>query len=170
MSLNKPEQKPTVDPTPGVSEYYDEFCIGYRSKPHVNKPPLIKPCTKSEAKQPVGGRAQVQARQDMDKFIASQKRMCLDAPMVATQWTAASRGTHRVQPQWRDPRWSDGTRISSSAQYHPADRDPCDRAKFYMYNSTKIDPLWTPTKPMPVPDVHKLRYMHGTYMSPDDWY
>jgi|SRR6218665_1648823 len=29
---------------------------------------------------------------------------------------------------------------------------------------------FTPYPPLPVPDVHKLRYMHNNYMTPDDWY
>lgn len=27
-----------------------------------------------------------------------------------------------------------------------------------------------PFPDLPVPDVHKLRYMHNNYMTPDDWY
>ena len=175
-----------ISPTPGVSEYYDEFCLGFRNRPLNNKPVLIPPCRKSEDIEPVGGRNQERARKAMMDRLKQQQLQqqptgsCggggaaggggIDGAMVATRFTCSERGTHRVQPQWRDPRWSDSSRIASSTLYHPADRDPSYRNQFYTYNTTRIDPLLTPTKPMAAPDVHKLRYMHGTYMTPDDWY
>ena len=171
-----------ISPTPGVSEYYDEYCLGFRNKPLSNKPVLIPPCRKSEDIEPVGGRNQERARRAMMERCKKQQQQqqqqltgsagCsgIDGALVATRFTSSERGTHHVQPQWRDPRWSDAGRFTTSTLYNPADRDPSFRNQFYMYNTTRIDPMLTPCKPMAVPDVHKLRYMHGTYMSPDDWY
>ena len=149
----------------GISEYYDEYCVGSKKVPGAVKPTPIVPCRKPEDVEPVGGRAQARAAAATKVGLP-----VVDGDFVATQYNAADRGTHRVQPQWRDPRWSDGTRISSSTLYEPADRDPANRNNFYVYKSTQINPLDTPCRPMAVPDVHKLRYMHGTYVTYDDWY
>lgn len=160
-----------------TTEYQDEYCgmggSGGKGliKSSKDQPTTFPDCTKSYDIQPVGGRMQEKARAEALK--RSQTAMGLpvfDSDFVTTAYSAADRGCHRVAPHWRDPRWSDATRIDSTTLYHPADRDPPNRPNFYVYRSTLVDALDTPCKPLAVPDVHKLRYMHNDYMSHDDWY
>ena len=152
----------------GISEYYDEYCVGAKNTPGAIKPTPLVACRKNEDIEPVGGKAQARAKAAVESQTVGLP--IVDGAFVATKYTAAEQGTHRMQPQWRDPRWSNGERISSTTLYEPADRDPSKRNNFYVYETTRIDPLNTPCKPLAVPDVHKLRYMHGTYMTGDDWY
>lgn len=159
--------KDNFSPTAGVTEYYDEFCLNYKNRRRAPAKITIFPCKKTEEVQPVGGRAQAHARE----LMAKRMKPIIEAPShVATHYVSADHGCHRVGPQWRDNRWSGAMRADASSLYDPADRDPRNRPNFYVYQSTRIDPLWTPVKPMACPDVHKLRYMHGTYVTPDDWY
>ena len=124
-------------------------------------------CTKGYDEQPVGGRAQARAR----AAAKGQGRLpAHDADFVATVYSGQDRGTHRIQPHWRDHRWDDEMRAGTSTLYEPADRDPANRNNWYIYRTTLIDSIDTPCKPLAVPDVHKLRYMQNNYMTADDWY
>lgn len=128
---------------------------------------------KSLEEQPVGGRAQNRARTAAMAEAAARSGRglpCVDSDFVAQVYSESERGTHRVAPQWHDPRWSDARRADSSTLYEPSQRDPPNRNNFYVYRTTAIDAFNTPAKPLTVPDVHKLRYMSNTYMTPDDWY
>jgi hypothetical protein len=148
-------------------------------------------CKQSLVRQPVGGRAQAnwKAQMEMKRMCDAQNRQYatlpqnmvrqggsggpLDSNFVATVHSQAQRGTHRIEPAWRDPRWSAPQRITTKTLYEPNERDPPNRHNFFLYKSTQVDPLTTgPLSAMPlaVPDVHKLRYMHNCYMTPDDWY
>ena len=93
-----------------------------------------------------------------------------DENYVATVYNAADQGTHRIAPEWKDPRWADPMRAKTATLYEPRDRDPPNRNNPYIYRSTLINAMDTPFRPLAVPDVHKLRYMHNDYMSHDDWY
>lgn len=129
----------------------------------------IMPCSKSLEEQPVGGRAQ--ARVAADAASHSGRGLPVrDADFVGEVYSGTDRGTHRVQADWHDPRWSDARRADSSTLYEPAARDPPNRNNYYVYRTTLVDALTTPATPLAVPDVHKLRYMHNNYMTCDDWY
>lgn len=149
-------------------------------------PAPIVPCSKSEDVQPVGGRVAAKYREVIDKASAERsaqqatmkgtaqgdatqkwQQPTFDEDFVAAAYSKENRGTHNAQPAWEG---SQPVRASNSTLYETADRDPCNRQMFNTYRSTLVDPLKTPCDPLPVPDVHKLRYMHNNYMSPDDWY
>ena len=140
---------------------------------------------KSEIEQPVGGRVQAAYRAQaisMKSGVPSGDGVppppmpahnmavpVYDEDYVATVYNESERGTHRIQPHWRSVR--DVTRADTATLYEPADRDPCKRKNFsHIYKTTAIDAPNTPYVPLSVPDVHKFRYMHGTYMTGDDWY
>ena len=174
----------------GNSEYQVEYCgLGgtvagsLSTSGGVGATNGYKPCSKSFESQPVGGKMQAAAREAAEQSVmlrpggsglmASQTGSGLpvyDEDFVTTVYSESQRGTHRVLPQWVDPRWTPDRRIASSALYERSERDPPHRQNFYLYKSTLIDPVNTPCKPLTVPDVHSLRYMHNNYMSPDDWY
>jgi len=123
----------------------------------------------NEDVQPVGGRSQ--ARAAAAAAAINQRGLpAADESFVATVYSESERGTHRAEPGWRDPRWSNPTRAANSTLYETSERDPPHRQQLYVYKSTLVDPLNTPCQPMPAPDVHKLRYMHNNYMTCDDWY
>ena len=157
----------------GTTEYQEEYCGKggrTRSSPEGAQNTFIA-CSKSYDVQPVGGRCQANARHAVDGRAAATKGFPVqDTDFVASTFSGADQGHHRVAPQWRDPRWSDETRIANSTLYETGDRDPANRNNFHVYRSTVIDPLSTPATPLAVPDVHKLRYMHNDYMTADDWY
>ena len=94
----------------------------------------------------------------------------IESDHVAQVYSDAERGTHRVQRMWNDPRWSADARFDTQHLYDPCYRDPAMRQMHYMYNTTRMDALNGPSRPLNVPDVHKLRYMHNNYMTKDDWY
>ena len=174
----------------GNSEYQAEYC-GYggpvpgssSTSGGVGASNGYKPCSKSYDVQPVGGKMQAEAREAAAHAaaygpggtgpMASKTGTGLpvyDEDYVATVYSETQRGTHRVQPQWVDPRWTPDRRIATSALYERSERDPPHRQNFYMYRSTLVDAVDTPSKALTVPDVHSLRYMHNNYMTPDDWY
>ena len=145
--------------------------------------PMSLPLTKgSLSQQPVGGRTQAgcQARVDaMSAYTADTQPRDLaglaalglpvyDSDYIATVYRESERGTHRAEPAWRDPRWTDAMRVGSGTLMDR--RDEPHRQQPFLYRTTLIDPLFTPTHPLPEPDIHKLRYMTGNYMTPDDWY
>jgi len=159
------------------SEYKAEYCGFGGARPSILKSTKDQPAVFPDVrvnydKQPVGGRAQAAARQ--------RPHTCLpvyDSDLVTTVYSGADQGTHRIAPyHWRDSRWSDPQQVTNTQRidqgtlYHPEDRDPTNRPNFYVYRSTLVDALDTPCRPLTVPDVHKLRYMHNDYMSYDDWY
>lgn len=161
------------------TEYYDAYCgggglsAGGRSIGGKEGSGGIAPCSKSYDLQPVGGRAQARAQATAKSQTAKSQTEGLpvyDADNVATVYSEADRGTHRIQPQWRDPRCPPEMRAANSTLYEPAERDPPNRNNFYVYRTTLVDALDTPCRPLAVPDVHKLRYMHNNYMTSDDWY
>ena len=178
----------------GRTEYQEEYCGmggkgGGRGGSKKGGPAPIVPCSKSEDEQPVGGRCAARYREALDKAAAERAAMqsgtagtaqgaatkkwpmpAFDEDFVAAVYSKEDRGTHKAQPTWRDPRWSEPVRADNATLYEPADRDPCNRNNMHVYKSTLVDPLKTPCDPLPVPDVHKLRYMHNNYMTPDDWY
>ena len=164
-----------------ITEYQEEYCGrgggsgggggGTVMKSSKDQPTTFPECTKSFEEQPVGGRVQERARAEAQARAQTATGLpAYDTGLVSTVYSEADRGCHRVGYSWRDPRWSDATRIDSSTLYHPADRDPPNRPNFYVYKSTLVDAMDTPCKPLAVPDVHKLRYMHTDYMTYDDWY
>ena len=176
------------------SEYQAEYCgyggsvPGSSSGPGIGEGSGYKPCSKSYDVQPVGGKMQETARkqalaEQAMGYIPAQQRGChgqamqnstglpaCDENFVATVYSDTERGTHRVQPQWIDPRWTPEKRIGTSTLYERSERDPPHRQNFYVYRSTLVDAASTPCEALTVPDVHSLRYMHNNYMSPDDWY
>lgn len=160
------------------SEYQVEYCglgggFGGGSGSHGGQGGGMIPCSKSLEEQPVGGKSQARARAAVMASATSKTGRGLpahDADFVAQVYSGTDRGTHRVQPEWKDPRWSDEMRASSSTLYNPAARDPPNRNSTYVYRTTLVDSLQTPCYPLPVPDVHKLRYMQNNYMTQDDWY
>jgi len=176
------------------TEYQEEYCgmkSGGSGGGGGNGGPTIFPdCQKSYEEQPVGGRAQFNFKQKMKQRITIQQAPptaasrtasapgggrlpVYDEDFVATVYSEADRGTHRITPEWnqsKDPRWADPMRATTATLYEPADRDPPNRNNPYVYRSTLINAMDTPFKPLAVPDVHKLRYMHNDYMTHDDWY
>ncbi len=184
----------------GRTEYQVEYCgqgsklPGSTSKPGGENNQASK--IKNEDIQPVGGRMQERARQMSATRRAAENGMLpsglqetgynqvrpingtslagatvYDADFIATNVSESDRGVHRAEPQWRDPRWTEAMRINNSTLYEEAERDPPNRNNMYVYQTTRIDPLLTgPSYALAVPDVHKLRYMHGEYMCHDDWY
>ena len=148
------------------SEYMDEYCSAPGGTKAAEQVPLKETCGKSYDKQPIGGKNQA-AR---DRALQEASLPVYDADFVATVYSESERGTHRIQPHWRDHRWTEPMRAENSSLYEPADRDPANRNNFYVYRTTSINPYDTPCKPLTVPDVHKLRYMHNNYMCGDDWY
>ena len=159
------------------TEYQESYCglsgggLG-RSKGGKDATGALTPCSKSYDLQPVGGLAQARAQAEAQNASQgyAQGLAAYDEDNVATVYSGADRGTHRIQPQWRDPRCPPDMRAANSTLYEPAERDPPNRNNFYVYRTTLVDALDTPCKPLAVPDVHKLRYMHNNYMTADDWY
>lgn len=148
------------------TEYWDSYCGAPGGTKAESPVPMKETVSKSYELQPVGGRNQSLR----DNTLQGGGLPAYDENFVATVYSEAERGTHRVVPHWRDHRWSDSMRAANSTLYNPAERDPANRNNFYVYRTTRIDAIDTPMTPLTVPDVHKLRYMQNQYMSPDDWY
>ena len=175
------------------TEYQVEYC-GMKGKGKGGAgggkggPEGLTPCRHNEDVQPVGGKVQARFRDEMLKRKSAARAATLrteeypraaeepypvtayDGDFICSQVNASEQGTHRVQPKWRDPNMTAPTRVDSSTLYEPADRDPKKRKQLYMYKSTQMHMPNSPYAPLAVPDVHKLRYMHGNYMTGDDWY
>ena len=157
----------------GTTEYQEEYCgTGTRMSKaaEYTHTGVVGPIFNEDI-QPVGGRLQAQARAKAEAIAQAQKgHPVYDSDFVSVVYSGADQGHHRAEPGWRDPKWTPSTRAANLTLYEPADRDPANRNQFIVYRSTLIDPLHTPAKPLPVPDVHKLRYMNNNYMCGDDWY
>ena len=175
------------------TEYQEEYC-GMKGKGkgggrgNGGGPSALIPCRHNEDVQPVGGRTQAKFREEMLQKRQAAREVALhtgsypraaeesfpvtayDGDYVCSQINASEQGTHRVQPTWRDPNMTAPTRVANSTLYEPADRDPRKRKQLYMYTTTQIHAPNSPYAPLAAPDVHKLRYMHGNYMTGDDWY
>lgn len=155
-----------------ISEYYESYCLPKTTK--RSGLPEVVLCNKSEYTQPVGGPYGLMRRQVASESLhapPTQTRLPVyDEEFVATVYSEADRGTHRIKPKWQDPRWSDAMRAGNATLYDPPNRDPPNRGNWYAYRTTLTDAAKTPCQPLTVPDVHKLRYMHNNYMSADDWY
>ncbi|KAK2184599.1 hypothetical protein NP493_258g01025 [Ridgeia piscesae] len=172
-----------MEPVPEISEYTDSYCCPHRMP--LDPPDAVIPqCTKSYEKQPIGGHNQARARtvqEEMAGFATTTRHHDLpgmatmglpvyDQDFVANVYNQADRGTHRVHPQWEDPRWSTMAHATTTTLYQPSDRDPPHRNTYCVYRTTLVDPLYPPVQPLSVPDVHKMRYMQNNYMTADDWY
>jgi hypothetical protein len=175
----------------GNTEYQVEYCgIGTKlpgsSSKAANKESELG-CKYNEDIQPVGGRSQEKARQeamarreanmyamygpppgsgtqhmrsDLPEGATNAGLTMYESDFITTNHSAADQGTHRMAQN-----------VPNSTLYNPAERDPPTRdPSFYMYRSSAIEAMRTGPPALAVPDVHKLRYMHGDYMTHDDWY
>ena len=130
--------------------------------------PQVTLCSKNQSRQ-IGNSVHV-PHKEPELGRVHQRLPACDEDFIAQVYNEADRGTHRVEPGWRDPRWSDPMRPNDYILYEPAQRDPPNRSNFYVYRSTITDPMTTPCHPLTAPDIHKLRYMQNSYTAPDDWY
>jgi hypothetical protein len=86
---------------------------------------------------------------------------------------------HQRQPQ-RDLSWkfhdvSEPLRCDHVIMYEPIGRHLWNENNMYAFGAAypirremkEADNMFA--NPLPVPDVHKLRYMSNNYMTPDDW-
>jgi hypothetical protein len=150
------------------TEYKEAYCTSVSKRTNIHHDFAM--CEKTLDVQPVGGRMTALKRTAPSSVPPPRLPAC-DEDYVATVYTSADHGTHRIEPRWADPRWTDAMRADNQAGlYEPAQRDPPNRGNWYVYRSTLPDPRCTPCKPLSVPDVHKLRYMANNYMTADDWY
>lgn len=158
---------------PTVSEYYDEYCLRSSSKKNASKSNTVAEIQANETKQPVGGRQQEKLR-NARLATANQSRQNDMLSSTATQ------RAHQRQPQ-RDLSWkfhdvSEPLRCDHVIMYEPIGRHLWNENNMYAFGAAY--PIRREMKeaenmfanPLPVPDVHKLRYMSNNYMTLDDWY
>jgi hypothetical protein len=151
-----------------LTEYKEAYCTAVHKPANFMHDFIM--CKARPEDQPVGGNVTLLKRTAPDAVPPPRLPAC-DEDFVATVYTSADHGTHRVESRWQDPRWSDPMRAENDANlYEVAQRDPPNRGNWYVYRATVPDPQCTPCKPLSVPDVHKMRYMSNNYMTADDWY
>src|SRR6218665_1940863 len=125
--------------------YQEAYCM--EPKKSECKPEVLL-CLKPLDNQPVGGPWAVTRKSDEKARIAQRLPAC-DEAFFTQVYSEADRGTHRIEPAWRDPRWTDAMRADNSTLYEPAQRDPPNRGNWYVYRSTMADPLTTPVSLSP---------------------
>jgi hypothetical protein len=80
------------------SEYKEAYCSGVpKSRTRLDDVVL---CTKSLAKQPVGG-SMTQLKRTAPDSVPPPRHPVCDEDYVATAYSSADYGTHRIEPSWQ---------------------------------------------------------------------
>lgn len=145
----------------GNTEYWDAYCVKKWQNPfrHAYFPPVVA----DETKQPVGGR--VQHRYWLRHVQQVQQQCAAARALRSTSLPAMARAT------FPPPTYSaGGTNKAINKQDQRQCHCHCHQSGKPMCHKADKSSSDSISKPLAVPDVHKLRYMHGKYISCDDWY
>ncbi len=143
-----------VDEVTGNTEYWEAYCVKKWQSPfrHGFFPPVVA----DESKQPVGGRVQHRYWQRHLKQRHQQQQRGGGAT-TAPRSQSVPAMARPTQP----PSAADSSKATDKHQQQ-RDQQSCRHT-----DDPGADAM---SKPLAVPDVYKLRYMHCNYMSRDDWY
>ncbi len=178
------------------TEYQEEYC-GMRGKGRgggggaggKGGPPGLTPCKYTEDIQPVGGRVQAKFRAEVIRKRQEAKEAAntrpypvkdegfpttaYDGDYVAGKVDGPDYGANRTQPKWRDANANAACgpiRVEDATANEVSEGDAKKRKQLYTYQSTRDNAPTSGYVPITAPDIHKFRYMHGNYMTRDDWY
>ena len=146
-----------------ISEYYDEYCI--KKNKDSAKNTVVPEIRANELKQPVGGKKTHELLTTISKQNAS-----------ANQQTNSQLTNSQRDLSWKFNDVSEPMRADHIIMYEPIGRHLWNENNMYALGAAypirrELKDGENPfSSPLAVPDVHKLRYMHNNYMTPDDWY